>query len=187
MMAYLLKRLIGVALVLVVVGGSSLGQEKSNESTQKAQSGKATYKLDFVLSEVQDGKRINARNYSALVREGEWAKIRLGDRVPLMTGGSSLPGGAAGPAQFQYIDVGTNIDTRVATEVESGLPISVTAEVSSIVPEQQGEKFPAPLVRQLRYSLDAVIPMGKQTVLSSADELVGNRHLQIEVTATKVR
>lgn len=174
----LLRQSIGISLMLLVCAASSLGQEKSNESAQKAEPGKATYKLDFVLSEVQDGKRINARNYSALVRESEWAKIRLGDRVPVSTGGSA--------ATFQYIDVGTSLDARVATEVESGLPISVTADVSSIVPEQPGEKFPAPLVRQLRYSLDAVIPVGKQTLLSSADELVGNRHLQIEVTATKM-
>jgi hypothetical protein len=92
-----------------------------------------------------------------------------------------------GTTGFQYIDVGTSIDARITPELESGLPISVTADVSSIVPEQQGEKYPAPLVRQLRYSLDAVIPLAKQTVISSADELVGNRHLQIEVTATKVR
>jgi len=177
MLVILVRRLIGVALMVLVLGGICISQEKSNESVRKIEPGKATYKLDFVLSEIQDGKRANARNYSALVREGEWAKIRLGDRVPITTAGGG----------FQYIDIGTSLDARVATEVESSLPISVTADVSSIVPEQQGEKPPAPIVRQLRYSLDAVIPIGKQTILSSADELVGNRHLQIEVTATKVR
>lgn len=174
----LLKRLISTGLILLVCGVSGWAQEKSNESASKPEPGKVTYKLDFVLSEIQDGKRVNARNYSALARGGEWAKIRLGDRIPVSTGAGS---------SYTYIDVGTNLDSRVGTEVESGLPISVTADVSSIVPEQQGEKYPAPLVRQLRYSLDAVVPLGKQTVLSSADELVGNRHLQIEVTATKVR
>jgi hypothetical protein len=177
MIVTLFKRLISTGLILAVFGISGWAQEKSNESPQKTEPGKATYKLDFVLSEVQDGKRVNARNYSALVRENEWAKIRLGDRVPVNTGTTG----------FQYIDVGTSIDARITPELESGLPISVTADVSSIVPEQQGEKYPAPLVRQLRYSVDAVIPLAKQTVISSADELVGNRHLQIEVTATKVR
>ena len=180
MIVALFRRLIGIALILLVFGGASLGQEKSNESAQKTEPGKATYKLDFVLSEIQDGKRVNARNYSALVRAGEWAKIRLGDRVPVSTGSGS-------GQSFQYLDVGTSIDARVTPEVEAGLPVSVTADVSSIVPEQQGEKYPAPVVRQLRYSLDAVVPLGKATVISSADEVVGNRHLQIEVTAMKVR
>ena len=165
-------------LVLAMLAICCFGQEKSSESTPKTELGNVTYKLDFVLSEVQEGKRVNARTYTMLVRETDWAKIRLGDRVPVSTGTGQ---------QYQYIDVGTSLDARISKEVESGLPISVVADVSSIVPEPPGEKFPAPLVRQLRYQLDAVVPLGKQTTISSADELLGNRHLQIEVTATKIR
>jgi hypothetical protein len=44
-----------------------------------------------------------------------------------------------------------------------------------------------PVIRQVRYDLESIVPLGKPTLLGSADEADGTRRLQIEVTATKVR
>lgn len=173
-----LKRFAGLWMLLVALSVLSFGQEQTTEAKPpQSVSGNSTYKLDFVLTEMQNGKRINSRAYSMLTREGENAKIRLGDRVPVPASGG----------QYQYVEIGTNLDARPAKEVEGGLPLRVLASVESMLPEQQGEKLPVPMVRHLSYEVDAVVPLGRQTLISSADELVGERHLQIEVTAVKVR
>ena len=173
-----LKRTTHLIPLLLLVA-CSWGQEKASQPPMdKIEPGQVSFKLDFLLSELEDGKKINTRSYSMIVREGEWGKIRLGDRVPVAVGHGD---------QYQYLDVGTSLDSRAGKELDSGLPLSVTADVSSIVPEQKGESRPAPLIRQLKYQLDAIVPLGKTTLISSADEIVGSRRLQIEVTATKIR
>jgi len=123
----------------------------------KPQPPTSTYKLEYVFSEVQDGKRINATSS----KEGN---------------------------QIQYLDIGVNIDCRVEQELESGITLFTNVETSSLAHEPPGEnRTDNPVIRQVRYQVDSVVPLGKSTLLGSADEVDGTRRLQIEVTATKVR
>jgi len=148
----------------------------------KPQPPTSTYKLEYVFSEVQDGKRINARSYTALVRLMYKGSIRLGKRVPVVAT-SSKEGN-----QIQYLDIGVNIDCRVEQELESGITLFTNVETSSLAHEPPGEnRTDNPVIRQVRYQVDSVVPLGKSTLLGSADEVDGTRRLQIEVTATKVR
>ena len=164
--------------LLVVLVTTELGAQEL-----KPQMPTSTYKLDYVFSELQDGKRINARSYSALVRLMDKGSIRLGNRVPILVANSKDGGN-----QIQYLDIGVNIDCRVEQEVEGGVMLFTNVETSSLAPEQPGENRTGdPVIRQVRYQTDNVVPLGKGTLLGSADEVDGTRRLQIEVTATKVR
>ena len=164
--------------LLVVLVTTELGAQEL-----KPQMPTSTYKLDYVFSELQDGKRINARSYSALVRLMDKGSIRLGNRVPILVANSKDGGN-----QIQYLDIGVNIDCRVEQEVEGGVTLFTNVETSSLAPEQPGENRTGdPVIRQVRYQTDNVVSLGKATLLSSADEVDGTRRLQIEVTATKVR
>ena len=139
------------------------------------------YKLDYVFSEVQNGKRVNTRSYTALLHSGERGSIRLGSRLPILTG---PPSGN----QFTYIDIGVNIDCRVEREVDSGIALFTSVDVSSLAPEQPGENRTGnPMVRQTKIQVDSIVPLGKQTLLSSADEVDGTGRFDFEVTATKLR
>jgi len=165
--------------LLVVLVTTELGAQE----TRPPQMPTSTYKLDYVFSELQDGKRINARSYSALVRLMDKGSIRLGNRVPILVANSKDGGN-----QIQYLDIGVNIDCRVEQEVEGGVMLFTNVETSSLAPEQPGENRTGdPVIRQVRYQTDNVVPLGKGTLLGSADEVDGTRRLQIEVTATKVR
>jgi hypothetical protein len=143
----------------------------------------STYKLDYVFSELQDNRRVNARSYTVLLRVTEKVVLKIGSRVPIVTGNSKDNGN-----QIQYLDVGANIDCRVKQEFDSGIELMTSAETTTLVAEPVGGNQPGdPVIRGMKYELDNVVPLGKQTLLGSGDEVDGTRRLQIEVTATKVR
>jgi len=142
----------------------------------------STYRLDYLFSEMQDNKRINARSYTVLVRSMDKGSIRIGSRIPIVVGSKD------GGNQIQYLEIGVNIDCRVELEQDSAITLFTNVETSSLAPEQPGENRTGdPVIRQVRYQIDNVVPLGKQTLLSSADEIDGTRRLQIEVTAARVR
>ena len=149
---------------------------------QKPPTSNGTYKLDYVFSELQDNKRVNARNYTILLRVMNKGVLKQGNRVPILVGEKE------GTNQIQYLDIGLSIDCRVRQELDSAIELETTADTSSIVAESQGSNRTGdPAIRQIRYDLENIVPLGKPTLLGSADEIDGTRRFQIEVTATKVR
>lgn len=152
----------------------------------KPQRPSAVYRVDYTFSELQNDKRVNARSYSLLVRASERGSIRLGDRLPIMTSTKE------GNAQFQYLDVGVNIDARVedsdVPDVGSSVDLFTSIDVSNLAPDQSTDnRTGSPIVRQTKFQNENIVPLGKQVLLSSADEVGGTRRFQIEVMATKVK
>jgi len=63
-------------------------QDQETASVARAEKARANksvnvYRLDFVLSEIADGKTINTRSYSVVAREDETNKLRSGARYPI--------------------------------------------------------------------------------------------------------
>jgi hypothetical protein len=142
----------------------------------------SVYKIDYVFYEVQDGKRMNVRNYTTLLGWKDRGSIRLGDRVPVRMGTSGKED------QVTYMDIGVNIDSRIEQEVEAGVALFTNIDISSVAPEQPGEnRNGLPVVRQMKFQLEEIVPLGKQTLIGSADEVDGVRRIEIQATATKVR
>ena len=119
-----------------------------------------------VLTEVEDGKKNNSRTYSLMAREGILNKLRAGVRVPIATNMGSIP-------QFQYLDVGMNIDCRVE-EREGSLALNAVADSSSFSlpgePKAPGSVAERPVIRQMRSEINTVISLGKTTLISSMDD-----------------
>ena len=145
----------------------------------------SVYKIDYVFYELQNDKKVNARSYSVLVRSRERGSIRLGNRFPVATGEKD------GSTQFQYLDIGVSIDSRVE---DTDLPdansadLFTTIDISSLAPNQPADnRTGTPVVRQIKFQNENIVPYGKQILLSSADEVDGTRRLQVEATVTKVR
>lgn len=164
-----------ICLIVFFVASPVYGQEA------KPQPSTSTYKLDYVFSENQDGKRVNARSYTTLVRVRDRGSIRLGSRIPVSVGAAPKEGA---PTQWQYMDIGVNIDCRIEEELDSGIDLFTNAEVTSLTDERH---FGNPIVRQSKIQVQNIVPLGKQILLTSADEVDGTRRLQLEVTATKVK
>lgn len=153
--------------------GSAQKQETRDESRKRH-----TYKLEFLITEFDGNKRIDSRGYSALLREDVNGRIRVGTRVPIRTGqGERLI--------VQYMDVGTNIDATVFYTDDASLRFNARFEFSSIL-ATDGERPAEPTLRNVSAQSEALLPLGKQTLLFNLDEPNSKRSFQIQVTPTLV-
>jgi hypothetical protein len=175
------KTVVAAALFFtLLLGGEIRGASAQESSTPKAtpDSEKVVnaYRLDFTVNEIEDGKKINARQYSMNLNAEDANEIKIGTRVPV----------EAKQGQFEYLDVGTSIWCRVG-ERANGLPISVRAEISNFaMPEQQGQQT-RPVLRQLSIKASTVAQLGKPMVVGSVDDPNSKRQFQLEVTVTKLK
>jgi hypothetical protein len=154
------------------------------------------YHLEFVLQEVgADGKPTNTRNYSAIVctgRDEPFSAIKTGLRVPIITGafhGPDTPGDDK-EYQFQYVDVGVNIDTEKVHEIGRQLAIHLKAEVSSVAESARSSASGSPndpVIRQNVWQGSVLIPIGKPTVAFSSDAIDSKGSMQLVVTATPLQ
>jgi hypothetical protein len=189
------------AALLLVMMAATLGLgtaiSRAQENTPKAveaQKPVPAYHMEFALIELEDGKKINTRNYTMDViseQEGNLGIIREIGRD-----GKELKIGSRIPVEFdqgklQYIDVGTNIKCRLL-EQDGALTLDARAEVSSILPSTATDRYSGgsggkPVLRQLQInSVTAIIP-GKVTSLGTVDDPDSKRQFQLEVKATKLR
>ena len=114
------------------------------EAKQNAESATAerekpvhAYRLDFSVNELEDGKKLNSRQYSLNLNADDANEIKIGTRVPV----------EAGHEQFQYMDVGTSIWCRIGERAD-GIPMSVRADISNFaIPEQGTGHESRPVVR----------------------------------------
>lgn len=87
--------------------------------------------------------------------DNERASLKIGDRVPIATG-SFTPGVGAGGisplvnTQFQYIDVGVNIDITPHIHSESEVTLKMSLEISSVSGVQNIGGISQPVIGQRR-------------------------------------
>lgn len=136
------------------------------------------YHLDFSINEIEDGKKINSRQYSINLSTNEGNEIKIGTRVPV----ESKEG------EFQYLDVGTSLFARIG-ETRGQTELTVRAETSNFaMPESNLEKRDLhPIIRQLKMGGTALLPLTKTVVIGSAEDPNSKRQFQLEVTVTKLR
>lgn len=166
--------------VMLGLGGAARVNAQENKSEAASPKPAAVYRVEFAFSELQGGKVVNSRSYEMLAQAGQLNKIRAGARMPV-----SSPGGA----NFQYLDIGMNIDCRVE-ERDGGIGLNITADSSSFTfPETDKATYAPgqPIVQQFRSQVDTVVNPGKPTIVSSMDDPSSKRRFHLEVTASRVK
>jgi len=155
------------------------------------------YHLEYVIQELgSDGKPVNSRTYSTIVgtdRHEQFSAIRTGSRVPIITGAFHGPTGQATESkleyQFQYIDVGVNIDTQNVREIGHQLAIDLKAEITSLAetaPSTASGLVNDPVIHQNMWQASVLIPVGKPIVVFSSDALDSKGAMHLVVTATPI-
>ena len=160
-----------VAFCLALIPTSATAQQDT-----KAPKPITAYRLEFSVRELENGKRVNSRNYMMMAEDGSFARIRVGNRVPFQTSKD----------QYQYNNVGMNIDCR-PHEQQEGVALDVTVDISSVAPPSETAPSYNPVFRSSRSEVQTVLAFGKPTLITSLDDVESNRHYEIEVTATKVK
>ena len=164
---------------------------QSQEPRKEPEKEKRVYKLDYVIAELESGKRTDTREYTMLVEGGSdraknnWGRVRVGTRIPVVTN-------VAGNATIQFLDVGVNIDALVRSVDESSVGLTTKVEGTSVISAGvEAEKLKTaagqPTMRQFRTENEVRIPFAKPVVLFTMDEPNSKRSFQVLVTATLVR
>ena len=173
------------------------GQEKTNnpsdgkateQSKADADDSKAIYpyRLDFSFAEVEDGKRINTRHYIMDLAGEQGQEIKIGTRVPVVSGGSTIGMHGEMNTQYQYIDVGTNIGAHLNRLFGGDVQLRVNCEVSNMDTTDPASKL-GPIIRQIKIEGSTLLAFGKPILIGSADDPNSKRQFQLEVTVTKLR
>lgn len=106
--------------------------------------------LSFLMSD-SDTKLIQNPEIRAL--DNEKATLKIGDRVPVATGSFGSTGVGVSPlvnTQFQYLDVGVNIDITPHIHSEREVTLKMTLEVSSVSGTQNIGGISQPIIGQRR-------------------------------------
>jgi hypothetical protein len=149
----------------------------STPKAEKPEKPLSAFRLDFALSESDDGHKINTRHYSMNLVPGYVPsnEIKIGSKIPV----------EVKQGEMQYIDVGTNIWSRM-TEQAGAFQLEIKADLSNFANPEQESRTSMPLLRQLRINASTVVASGKPTVVGIVDDPNSKRQFQLEVTVTKL-
>jgi hypothetical protein len=189
-------------LLISLLAPCSRAQDKPKEEEKPKSEVHATpAKALIVFTEYGGDKKVKSLPYTMYInapdakelRPGAWARLRIGSRVPVYTGGST--------GNMTYIDVGTNIDAR-ATHTDDGhflvnlnLERSwVEGDVSVPVAKSDGSasetstgRFPEPIIRQFKTELDLKVRDGQVLESTLATDPLTGKVLKVEVSITVVK
>lgn len=120
--------------------------------------------------------------------DGQPAKLRVGDRVPVATGsfqagvgvGSTAGAGFVNPlvnTQFQYIDVGVNVDITPHVHSNRDISMKVSVEVSSVTGESTIGGIQQPIISQRKIEHEIRLKEGEVSILGGLFERVDTKTL----------
>src|SRR3974390_28584 len=98
--------------------------------------------------------------------DNEKATLKVGDRIPIATGSFGASGGTQGygalvKTQFQYIDVGVNIDITPHIHSDREVTLKMTLEISSVTGTQNIGGINQPTIGQRRIDLESRLRDGE--------------------------
>jgi general secretion pathway protein D len=102
---------------------------------------------------MSDGNTKVIQNPEIRALDNENASLRIGDRVPIATGSFAAAVGSVSPlvnTQFQFIDVGVNIDIVPHIHSEREVTLKMTLEISSVTGSQNIGGINQPVIGQRR-------------------------------------
>jgi general secretion pathway protein D len=120
--------------------------------------------------------------------DGQPAKLRVGDRVPVATGsfqagvgvGSTGGAGFVNPlvnTQFQYIDVGVNVDITPHVHANRDISLKVSVEVSSVTGQSTIGGIQQPIISQRKIEHEIRLKEGEVSILGGLFERVDTKTL----------
>ena len=160
-------------------------QEKKDPSLS------ATYKVEWRIKDGSDAAAKNGRRYTMLIDTTGSGSFHVGDRVPVPTGSFNSDGSvnALVNTQYNYCDVGVNIDTKLH-EQQGQVAIYATIDLSTAIPHKAdgsaaGRVLP-PTISQIKIAVNATLTPGKPSLVASIDDPVSERKFEVEAVVTKI-
>jgi len=195
----IVRYLAGIVMTAVMLFSTSAAQDakKSDDKsqTETREEKPIPVKVQVVYVEFDGDKKVRSLPYTALISVDhgpEWAKLRVGTRIPLFAGGQN---------GMQYVDVGTNIDCRAHRISDAIFDVQLSFERSWIDGDvllpfnsaaQQAvgpslSEFKEPVIRQFKAELNLVLRDGQTVESTVGTDPVTGRVSKIEVTFALVK
>ena len=126
--------------------------------------------LNLLLS---DGGARLLQNPQVRAVDGQSAKLAIGERIPIATGSfSSALGGVAGggisplvSTQFQYIDVGVNLDITPKVHGDRDVTLKVKVEISAVTSRVNVGGLEQPIIGQRKVEQEIRLREGEMNIL----------------------
>ena len=120
--------------------------------------------------------------------DGQSAKLKIGDRVPVATGsfqagvgvGSTAGAGFVNPlvnTQFQYIDVGVNLDITPHVHANRDISMKVSVEVSAVTGQSSIGGITQPIISQRKVEHEIRLKEGEVSILGGLISRVDTKTL----------
>jgi hypothetical protein len=192
---FMKKILLGLLLATLVLGGQCLwSQEKGkSEDAPKPPAGEKSVtplRVQVVFTEYEGEKKIGNLPYTLLVNaddRGPVAAMRMGLRVPIELNSN----------QFQYQDVGTNLDGHAEKADDGRFLLKLNVERTSVyAPGASGKPAPSggsetasrqPIVQQFRTQVNLLIRDGQTIQSTVATDPVTGHVLKVDVTLNVIK
>jgi hypothetical protein len=197
----LLSLALGSGLVLIGMCQTMSAQatKVENAASDSPKDSGPTYRITYTLTEIEGTKRVGAQRFSTTVTSSDRATVKVGSKVPILTGSyNPTSSGTQGTqTQFTYLDVGVNIDVRLSP-FANGVLLTTKVERLSVAdmkdmandgqPQSQPmENFHEPVIRQAQLQNTALLQLGKPVLLGSLDTPGSARHMDVEVLLELVK
>ncbi|HVO61603.1 MAG TPA: hypothetical protein VMT53_11745 [Terriglobales bacterium] len=162
----------------------SLGRLNSNNFAVSIPGASASF-----LASDSNTKLIQNPEIRAL--DNEKATLKIGDRVPVATGSFSPGIGGAGLSplvntQFQYLDVGVNVDITPHIHSDHEVTLKMVLEISSVTGSQDIGGISQPIIGQRRIEHEARLQDGEVNLIGGILEDSESRSLSGYPWLTKV-
>ncbi len=136
-----------------------------------------SYRLTYIFTETEGGKRIGVQQYSMTLTPGQRMQMKEGDRVPIFTGST---GANPTDKQMTYLDVGFNFESTIDSYGPEGARLTSRIERSSIAEQKSAVGGDDPLIRQSFLSGVTNVTLGKPQHLGNIDIIGSTRQLQVD-------
>jgi hypothetical protein len=146
---------------------------------------KKAYRLEYTVRLMDGAKATTTQHYALIVVLGERGQLKLGNRVPLVTGKSDADSAAAS-SQVQYMDVGLSISATL-TGSGDGLILRTKVEESTLSEDKSGLGPQDPVLHQVVLEQTARLAPVKAMTVGSLDIPGGAQRLEVEVVAEAVK
>jgi len=166
---------------VAIASGAQDAAPPKAEATPQAQTPPHSYRLDYTLIELEDGKKIDSRQYSISLGGGTqsgrpWTgQVEIGTRVPVVM---------KSDGSIQYVDVGTKIVGFISMRDGAQL-LDTSCDVSSTAADD-AKVDGRPILRTLAIKNQTPIVVGKVVTVGTADDPNSKRRFELDVTVTEI-
>jgi general secretion pathway protein D len=116
-----------------------------------------------LLASDSDTKVIQRPEIRAI--DSEKSSLKIGDRVPIATGSFQSGLGGSVNTQFQYLDVGVNVDITPYIHADRSVTLKMSLEISSVAGVQNVGGFSQPTIGQRRIEHEARLADGEVNLI----------------------